>query len=395
VWSIAAWLLWRTTVPGGLHIPDLDVRDYFTQAQLDRAERYERFHRVGWVLATIVLLAVLGVYAARGAAFMRESAAGRVGTGMLLAMIGFGLVWLAELPFEVAGNWWDRRHGISHVGYFELVFGGWLALGVEFLFLSLSIVIVMGLAGVFGDHWWLPGSLVFVGLAMLFVFISPLLVTDTHGVHDPQLAADARRLARVEGVEDVEVRVENVDRYTSAANAFATGLGPTRKVFLFNTLLDGRFGEDEVRVVVAHEFGHQARNHLWKSIGWYALFAIPGAWIIARTTRRRGGMRRPEAVPLALLVLALLTLAAQPLQNVISRHIEAEADWRALEATRDPAAATALFRHFSLTSLGDPNPPGWSYVLLETHPTLIQRIELAQAWKATHPGAEPLIRTSP
>ncbi len=156
-----------------------------------------------------------------------------------------------------------------------------------------------------------------------------------------------RRLAQIQGVEDVEVRVEDVDRYTSAANAYTTGLGPSRKVFLWNTLLDGRFRDDEVRAVTAHEFGHQSQNHLWKAIAWYALFAVPGAWAIARITRRRGGMRRPEAVPLSLLALAVLSFVALPLQNVISRHMEQEADWEALETTRDPDAVTGLFQSFS------------------------------------------------
>jgi STE24 endopeptidase len=191
-------------------------------------------------------------------------------------------------------------------------------------------------------------------------------------------------------VEDVEVRVEDVDRYTSAANAYATGLGPSRKVFLWNTLLDGRFREDEVLAVTAHEFGHQSQHHLWKAIAWYALFAVPGAWAIARIARRRGGMQRPEAVPLALLVLAVLTLAAQPLENVISRHMEAEADWQALETTRDPDAMARLFERFSQTSLGDPTPPDWAYVMLDTHPPLLDRIEMAEAWKARNPGATPL-----
>ena len=387
---MAAWLLWDTTVPSGLDVPDLAPEDYFTAAELDEADRYERFHRVNWLLSTVVLFAVLGVYAVRGARFVRESAAGRIGTGMLLAMLGFGLVWLVQVPFTVAGNWWDRRHGVSKVDYWELLFGGWLELGAEFLFLSLAVLIVMGLAGLLGDWWWIPGSLAFVGLAALFVFISPWLVADTHGIEDGELAADVRRLARIQGVEDVEVRVEEVDLYTSAANAYATGIGPSRKVFLWNTLLDGRFDKDEVLAVTAHEFGHQSQNHLPKAIAWYALFAVPGAWAIARITRRRGGMRRPEAVPLALLVLAGLSLAAQPLQNVISRHMEAEADWEALETTRDPDAMTSLFQRFSRTSLGDPTPPGWAYVMLDTHPPLLDRIEMAEAWRERNPRATPL-----
>ena len=266
----------RRPCPAISSCPRLDPHDYFTSAQLHRADRYERFHRVNWLLATIVLFAALGWYAVRGARFVRESAAGRIGTGMLLAMLGFGIVWLVQVPFAVAGNWWDRRHGVSKVGYFDEVFGGWLQLGVEFVFLSLSVLIVMGLAGIVGDWWWIPGSLVFVGLATLFLFVQPYTVTDAHRIHDPQLAADVRELARAEGVSDVPVSVEDVDKYTSAANAYATGLGPSRKVFLWNTLLDGRFSRREVRVVVAHEFGHQARNHLWKGVAWYALFAIPG-----------------------------------------------------------------------------------------------------------------------
>jgi STE24 endopeptidase len=389
-WGTSAWFLWKTTIPSNLRVPNLDAKDYFTAAELAKGDRYALFHRINWLLSTVVLFTVLGVYAVRGTRFMRESAAGRIGTGMLLAMIGFGLVWLVQVPFSVAGNWWDRRHGVSKVGYFELVFGGWLGLGAQFVFLSVAIVIVMGLAGIFGDRWWIPGSAVFIGLAALFVFISPYTVTDAHGIGDPKLAADVRRLAALERVSDVHVSVEDVDRYTSAANAYATGIGPSRKVFLWNTLLDGRFTDSEVRVVVAHEFAHQSRNHLPKGLAWYALFAIPGAWVIARITRRKGGMRTPEAVPLALLVLAALSFAAQPVENAISRHIEAEADWRALETTRDPAGATGLFRRFSTTSLGDPTPPGWAYVMLATHPPLLDRIEMAQAWKARNPGAEPL-----
>ena len=387
---MAAWLLWETSVPSDLSIPDLSEDAFFTQSELEKANDYELFHRINWLLSTVVLFVVLGIYAVKGVQFMRESAAGRIGTGMLLAMLGFGLVWLVSVPFAVAGNWWDRRHGVSKIDYWELLFGGWLGLGAQFLFLSLSVLIVMGLAGLIGDWWWIPGSLAFVGLATLFVFISPWLTTETHAIEDAQLAADVRRLAQIQGVEDVEVRVEDVDRYTSAANAYATGLGPSRKVFLWNTLLDGRFRDEEVLAVTAHEFGHQSQNHLWKAIAWYALFAVPGAWAIARITRRRGGMQRPEAVPLALLALVSLTLLAQPVQNVISRHIEAEADWEALETTRDPDAVTGLFQSFGETSLGDPTPPGWAYVLLDTHPPLLDRIEMAQAWKARNPGATPL-----
>jgi STE24 endopeptidase len=99
-------------------------------------------------------------------------------------------------------------------------------------------------------------------------------------------------------------------------------------------------------------------------------------------TRGLGGMGEPRAVPLALLVAAVWALVTTPAQNVVSRRAEAEADWKALQTTRDPAAARGLFREFAVTSLGDPSPPTWAYLLLETHPTLAQRVAMADAWAA-------------
>ena len=97
---------------------------------------------------------------------------------------------------------------------------------------------------------------------------------------------------------------------------------------------------------------------------------------------RLGGLARPEAVPIALLVYVLLQLATGPLMNIVSRREEAEADWSSLRATRDPAAERSLFRKLATTSLADPDPPAWSYVLDDDHPTIVQRIAMVDAWQA-------------
>ena len=143
------------------------------------------------------------------------------------------------------------------------------------------------------------------------------------------------------------------------------------------------------RFVLAHELGHLAHNHIWKQIGWYALFALPLAYLLALATRPRGGMGVPEAVPLAIFVYVVLQLLALPLQNVVTRHLEAEADWSALRATHDPAAGRQLFRLFASETLDDPNPPWWDYVFLENHPTLMQRIEMTQYYKTYAAAQSP------
>jgi STE24 endopeptidase len=379
VWSVAAWLLWSSSVVPPLQLPHLDERAYFTAAQLRAAASFGRFQEVDWVLSTLAELGALTLYAWKGARFARESAAGRLGTGMLLGMIGFALVWAAQLPFGVAELWWERRHHLTHVGYFSDIFGNWLALGGQFVFLCLALGIVMGFARLLREHWWLAGAPAFVGLALLFAFVNPYLLS-TDRLQSPQLRAAASRLERIEHVRHVPIVVESVHDITSLPNAEATGLGPSRRVVLWDTLVE-RFTPREVTVVIAHELGHLQHNHIWKDVGWYALFAFPGTFLIARLTRRRGGMAEPVAVPLSLLLLVGLGLLAQPLQNTVSRHMEAEADWSALQATRDPAGAVALFRRFVPTTLSEPNASTFDYLMLENHPTIMQRLAMVEAWR--------------
>ncbi len=348
---------------------------------LARAERFDRVLRWNLVASQLALLAVVLVYARRGARFTRESAAGPIGTGMLLGMLGLGLVWLAQLPFQLLSHWWQRRYGVAKGGYVEALVENWAALGGAFLFICLALLIVMGLARRLGERWWLAGAPVFVALAVLFAFVQPYLVTGAHPLRDPALRGTIDADAREQGLGRVPVLVQEVSDLTTAPNAFVAGLGPSRRVVLWDTLLDGRLSDAEVRVVVAHELGHLSRRHLPKGLAWYALLALPGAWAIARATRRRGGMGEPAAVPLGLLVLVVLQLAALPLQTAVSRHMEAEADWVALTTTDDPRSAEALFEEFTRLALADPSPPTWSYVLFSTHPTIEQRIAMARAYR--------------
>jgi STE24 endopeptidase len=378
-WAAVAWALAGTVVPDDLSLPEVDVDAVFGRELVDRAEHYERFLYVDWLLAQVALLAALAVYARYGVRYARESAAGPIGTGMLLGMLGLAIGWLTQLPFALAALWWDRRYGVSEVGYLEAIFGGWLGLGGTFVAVCIALLVVMALARRLGWWWWLPGSAVLTLIALLLVFVGPYLTTGLDRP-DPELQARYDRFGRDQGVEDVPLRVEEVSGDTSQANAYAFGIGRSRRTVLWDTLLDGRFTDGEVDVVLAHELGHHSSNHIPEAVVWFGLFALPSALLLTIATRRRGGMGQPAAIPLALLVAAVVQLALAPAQGVVSRRSESEADWKALRTTRNPQAARGLFREFADTSLGDPSPPTWAYVLLQSHPTLAQRVAMADAW---------------
>jgi STE24 endopeptidase len=383
-WAAAAFFLWDSTkVPGDLELGGVQVRSLFGATFLHRVEHYESFFYWLALGQTVVTVAVFALYAWRGAGFARESAAGPVGTAMLLAMLGFGLVWLVTVPFDVLSLWWQRRYDQATESYAEALFGGWVLLAVEFALLSFAVLLAVGLAKWLPRLWWIPASAVFIGLQVLLLFTTPYLIPDTHRLRNPRLEAAAARIAAEEGVKGVPIREEKVR--TKDPNAFTTGLGPSRKVFVWSSMLDGRFTERQLEVVIAHEYGHQARNHLLKGIAWYALFTVPLAFLISVVARRRGGMREAAAIPLVLLVYVVFGLVVTPAKAAVSRHMEAEADWMALQTTRTPRVTEALWRRIATTGLSDPSPPTAPYLVFWDHPTLAQRVAMARAW-ATREG---------
>lgn len=381
-------MLYPTAVPDDLVLGPVGVDAVFGADFVERARRYERFFYVDWVLSQAALLATLWLYAKRGAVLARESSAGPIGTGMLLGMLGLGIAWLVNVPFSLAAHWWQRRWDQSDLGYVDWLFEDWAILGAQFVSICVALLVVMGLARRLGDRWWLPGAAVFVAIAALFSFVAPYLDFTTEPLRDEVLLEAAREYRGELGVGDIPMRVEEVSADTEQANAYAYGLGPSRRVVFWDTMLLPPFDVEEQKVVVAHELAHHSQRHLAEGLAWFALFAVPGAWLLMRVTRRRGGMGSPAAVPLALLAVAVFQLATAPLANHISRRMEAEADWKALEVTRRPAALEGVMQGFSSQSLGDPDPPGWVQLMTGTHPALADRVAMARAW-AKREGTGP------
>lgn len=379
-WLVAVYLLWPTAVPDDLKLPPVDESRIFDDALLDRTDTYERFLRWNGIAAQLVLLAVLALFAWRGWRFMRESAAGRIGTGMLLGMIGLALVWIAQLPFAAADLWWQKRYDVVQAGYLEWAFENWFSLGAEFLFICFWLLVTMALAAPLRDRWWIGAAPVFAGLALLFAFITPYLVPDQHDP-SPTLATDAREISREEHLEGIDLKVQKIGDLTDAPNAFAAGLGPSRRVVVWDTLLRPPFDREEVRVVLAHEYGHHKSQHVWKGVAWYTLLSLPILFVVARVAARWGGLYTPRAVPVALFALVVAYVIVQPFDNLVSRRMEAEADWVALNTTRDPQDARDLFEKFSETALQEPDPPEWAHLFFDTHPSIVERIGEATAWE--------------
>jgi STE24 endopeptidase len=382
-WLVAAWLLTRTTIPSNLHLPHVDAARVFPADVLHRAARYDGVLRWLWLAGTLAALVALAVFAWLGPRLAGAWELGRIGKGVMVGAVTTLGTWAVGLPFGAIELWWGRRYGLERQKYVSWLLQQWPGLLGQVIGLTIALTILLVLAGRFGRRWWLVAAPLFVVMGGVLVLVLPYLETiGTRPPHDTPAAARIRELARDEGVGGTPVRIEKVSDETSAANAMTIGIGPSARVFLWDTFLDGRYSTREIEVVVAHEFGHVAHRHIWKGLAWSLLVTLPGFFVVELATRRRGGLERPENVPYALLVLALVGLVVTPFGNAVSRRYEAEADWSALRATRDPVAAQSVFRKFTRYDLVQPNPPLWSYIWIDDHPTVVQRIAMARAFAA-------------
>jgi STE24 endopeptidase len=380
VWCTCAWLLARTSVPS-LDTSGLDPHQYFSQHSLDRAASYTRGVEVLWLSSTAATLAALVVLARVLPARVRSIGLGRIGSAVIVGMVLIVGLWFLGLPFSFAELWWQHHWGLGPFDIPAWLSGQWSLLAPAAISALATIVLLVGLAGRF-RRWWLVATPIVVVIAAFFAFVSGWLAAgSSHPLRNPQLAADAQRMERVEHVTGTPVRVQDVSKWTDQANAFTAGFGPSTHVIVWDTLLDDRFTRGEKVAVLAHELGHVRSRHIIKAVGWTALVVLPALWILALATRRRGGVGEPANLPYVILVLTVIGLLAAPFQNVVSRRYEAEADWRSLNATRDPASARKLFQTFERTSLDNPDPPTWDYLWLETHPTLAQRIAMVEQWR--------------
>jgi STE24 endopeptidase len=387
VWIMSGIVLWQTEVPP-LDLPDLDPRAYFAADQLERIEDYRRVTRLLLAATLVLQLAVLAVIVWKAGAiadFLGGALHGRIRTGVGVGLFVALTLWVVLLPLGAISHGWSRRYGLSEQGY-----PGWLrdsaiSLGVRMLLVAIAVAAAMFLAGKLGSAWWLAGAPALVGIAALFTLLQPIVVEPLFNrfepVRDRALVREIESLAERLDVQVDEVLVADASRRTTAGNAYVSGLGPSKRVVLYDTILDGRFTDGEVRAITAHELAHVARAHLWKGMAWFALLAIPAVFLIAWVTERRGGLAQPEQVPLAIAVALVFFLVTLPFQNLVSRRYEAEADWLALEATRDSQASAQLDRRLVTTNLGDPDPPALYYALFATHPSPMKRIAMAEQFR--------------
>lgn len=388
--AVAAVLVPWDWVPGGAVVP-VRPDELLTPEQVARAEDYATTQRrLGWgslALSTAVALWLgLSSLGARLVAALRGPWWWRVALGSALVLLA-GLLPTVPLRLVVRAN-------AVEAGLSTQSLAGWardlaVSFGLSWVYAALVVLLVVGTARRLPRRWpavvgATVAALVVAGSWAYPVLVEPLF-NDFEPLPDGPLRTAVLELAEQEDVPVAQVLVADASRRTTTLNAYVSGLGGTRRVVLYDNLVDD-VPRAEALSVVSHELAHAKNRDV--ALG-TTLAALGGAFGIGalglvlgseRMLRRTGasGAHRPEATAL---VLALMTggmLLASPVENTISRAIEARADRVGLLATGDEQAFEAMQVRLATRSLADPDPPWLSQLWFGSHPTLVQRVGLAR-----------------
>ena len=359
----------------------------------ERAARYHRHQLVlaaaGLALTVAYLLAVLvtGLSHDLAQAVARLTSAWWAQVAIVTVTLGVGHGILTFPLASIRGYVLPRRYGLLHQSALS-----WLGDRLKASALGGSLGLA-GVAVIYGllrltPWWWLIAAAVFFVGYVLMTFVVPVWVLPLFYRLTPLPPGPLRErllaLADRAGVPVVGVWIADQSRKSRTANAAVIGLGRTRRILLFDTLLT-EFRPEEIQSVLAHELGHHVHDDIRRGLIVQGLLTLV-TFVIADVALGAGvtlwgfsGAADPAGVPWLGLVLLVLGLVAMPIGNAFSRRIERQADDFALVTTADHEAFIGAMERLARLNLAERRPHPVKEFMLYSHPAIDRRIARAKA----------------
>lgn len=370
---------------------------WFDAAHLARVDAYWRPVYIASLLSLSVRVALplLVACTARGRR-MVAAVVERVGAhrpARAAAAVAVAIVVASDVVLAPVAFWGGYLHEDAF-GFRVQGVGGWardwlVARAPSWLAVGVLVLAGFSVARRLPRVWPQVAGLVGAVLTVVVVFAAPLVLEplqfSTEPLEDGVLREEISALAERSGIRAENVLVADASRRTVRHNAYVSGLGQSRRVVLYDTLLDDRPAE-EVLMVVAHELGHERnadllRGTLAGGAGTVVLAIAIGAFVRWRvSTGRQATPTDPRSAAAIVALVVLLNVVSMPMQSGLSRRAEAAADLAALELTQDPETFVAMNTELSRRNLSNPGPPTWARVLWSSHPSTVERLTMGERW---------------
>ena len=365
----------------------------------DKAARYHRLKRRSAALALAVRAGMLAAFVAvavrpTGVEHLVRAFGLPVIVDVALVAGLYALVLavvseLLALPFVCYAEFLlERRFGLSRDSFNNWFRAHVKSASVGLAFWPPAAALAYGAIQAWPEVWWGVAAGMFLVLTVLQTHLAPVLLLPLfytmRPLQRPALRTRLEALARRAGAPVIGVHEWRLGAHNATANAALIGIGPTRRVLVSDTLLED-YSDDEIEVVIAHEFAHHVHHDIWQTIAYEALVALAAFWsadaVMTVVGARVGvhGIQDPTGLPVLAFVAGGIATASRPAANMLSRWHERRADRYALEVTGNREAFVSGLRRLGAQNLAEERPSRLVEWLFHTHPSLSDRMADARA----------------
>ncbi|HET7580772.1 MAG TPA: M48 family metallopeptidase [Bacillales bacterium] len=401
---IMGWYLFEAAhmgVPPQFRGTPADPNMFMTAHRLDLVHEYSRIQDWLYFLSVPVQWGIYLFILIFGASVWMRNRSHEVTRFRLVHTIIYVLL-LSVISFIVSFpiSWISHRvsvaYGVSVQPFSDWMHDNFISFWINWI-ISLATVWVIYALLRRTKRWWFYTWLISIPFVLFLSYIQPVVIdplyNDFHRLQDNELKNKILNLAHRADIPAHDVYVVNKSEETNALNAYVNGIGSNLRIVLWDTTLK-KLNDKEILFVMAHEMGHYVKHHLIKSVLGEIIGLFFGLYIASRLFRwahRRWGphcgipaLSDISSLPLLLLIFSVLSFAAAPLENAVSRHAEHEADAYGLKMTHDPKAAIGFFHKAAPISLSEMNPPALVKFFEYGHPTDMERIAYFMHYEKTH-----------
>jgi len=370
-----------------------DPHAFFSPDEVDRARCYQRPLKRARLGRTSLSLAVFGAFVLLQVGPRLVEALDSLAWPAQLAVIFIvleGVLLVVDVPFDVWVDFvHDRRWDLSTQTRATFVSD---QIKSFVLSTALGLVVLVPLYALIRATawWWLIGWVLVTTLGIVLGFLFPVVVAPLFNRFEPLddegLARRLDQVALASGVPIAGVLVADESRRSRRDNAYVSGLGTTRRVVVYDTMLE--HPPELIEQVVAHELGHWRRHHIRQQIPVFAMttfvaFAVLrllAGWDALFSWLGIDGIGDPASLPLVLLAAQVGSLATGVVTSWFARAHEREADLDALDVLSRPDQMVEMLRRLHVKNLADLEPSRLQRIRA-THPPAAERMAFARRWQ--------------
>ncbi|MBA7699157.1 Protease HtpX [subsurface metagenome] len=230
-------------------------------------------------------------------------------------------------------------------------------------------------------YWWIISSAVLAIFIVVITYLYPILIDPLfykfEKLKDTNFQEQIINIAGKAGIEVKEVLVADASRKTNKANAYFTGIGGSKRIVVFDNLINN-FSRKETLNVIAHEIGHWYNWHIFKSIIIGIISGTAGLFLINAVFTYSNMVGDFKSILVIILLISIISFLSLPLQNAVSRTFERQADNFTMQATENPDAQIQLMLKLAESNLSNVSPHWYIKYFLYSHPPIMERIEAAK-----------------